>query len=284
MTSQSTKRGHLANRDRLEGAANLAQNRTTPILPTADTSPVPQLSIVIPTYNERTRIAELVAAVFGVFGAERLDGELVIVDDNSPDGTGAIVDGLRERYGGRLQVVHRSGKLGLGTAVMAGFHSAHAPIVGVMDADFSHPPDVLPTLYRVQQELGVDAVVGSRYISGGRVENWPIVRRFFSKLACVLAWPLTPVRDATSGFFVIRREVVEGVTIAAGGFKICLELLMRSPVCSVAEVPYVFTDRAIGQSKMTLGEAMGYLTQLRQLYLFRLFGAARGRKLVYRRP
>jgi len=289
ITSQSTRRGILANPDRLEGAVNLAQNRTTPhlrgrtTLPTAETPPAPQLSIVVPTYNERTRIAELIAAVLNVFAAEGLDGELLIVDDNSPDGTGAIVDGLRAQYGGRLQVVHRAGKLGLGTAVMAGFLASRAPIVGVMDADFSHPPDVLPALYRVQQEFGVDAVVGSRYIAGGRVENWPFVRQMLSKLACVMAWPLTPVRDATSGFFLIRREVVEGVSIAAGGFKICLELLMRSPVRSVAEVPYVFTDRTIGQSKMTLREAMGYLTQLRQLYAVRFFGSARGRTLAYRR-
>ena len=252
-------------------------------MPNADPRPAPQLSIVVPTYNERTRIAELIAAVFSVFATHRLDGELVIVDDNSPDGTGAIVDGLCPQYGGRLQVVHRSGKLGLGTAVMAGFLASRAPVVGVMDADFSHPPDVLPTLYRVQQELGVDAVVGSRYIARGRVENWPFFRRLFSKLACVMAWPLTPVRDATSGFFLIRRDVVEGVTIAAGGFKICLELLMRSPVRSVAEVPYVFTDRTIGESKMSVREALGYVTQLRQLYGVRFLGSARGRRLAYTR-
>jgi len=252
-------------------------------LPTRDTPSAPQLSIVVPTYNECTRIAELVTTVLTVFASHGLDGELVIVDDNSPDGTGEIVDTLRAEYNGRLQVVHRTGKLGLGTAVMAGFLAARAPIVGVMDADFSHPPEVLPTLYRVHHELGVDAVVGSRYIPGGRVENWPFVRQLLSKLACVMAWPLMPVRDATSGFFLIRREVVEGVTIAAGGFKICLELLMRSPVRSVAEVPYVFTDRTIGDSKMTLREAMGYLTQLRQLYVVRFLGTARGRRLEYTR-
>ena len=250
-------------------------------MPTADTPPAPQLSIVVPTYNERTRIAELVEAVFSVFATHRLDGELVIVDDNSPDGTGAIVDGLCAPHSGRLQVVHRSGKLGLGTAVIAGFLASRAPVVGVMDADFSHPPDVLPTLYRVLQELRVDAVVGSRYIAGGRVENWPFLRQLASKLACVMAWPLTPVRDATSGFFLIRRDVVDGVRIAAGGFKICLELLMRSPVRSVAEVPYVFTDRTIGESKMSVREAMGYVTQLRQLYAVRFFGSARGRRLEY---
>jgi dolichol-phosphate mannosyltransferase len=274
---------------RLAPPANLEQNRTTglhtsrPNLPTADTPAPPQLSIVVPTYNERTRIAELVSAVFAVFRDYQLDGELVIVDDNSPDGTGAIVDGLRAQHGERLQVVHRAGKLGLGTAVMEGFLASGAPVVGVMDADFSHPPDGIPRLYAVFRDLHVDAVVGSRYVPGGGAENWPFARLLLSKMACVLAWPLTPVRDATSGFFLIRREVVEGVRIAAGGFKICLELLVRSPVRSVAEVPYVFIDRTIGESKMTLREAMGYLTQLRQLYVVRFLGSARGRKLMYRR-
>jgi dolichol-phosphate mannosyltransferase len=252
-------------------------------LPTANTPAAPQLSIVVPTYNERTRIAELVAAVFAVFRDHRLDGELVIVDDNSPDGTGAIVDGLRAQHGMRLQIVHRPGKLGLGTAVMDGFLASSAPVVGVMDADFSHPPDGIPRMYAVFRALNVDAVVGSRYIPGGRAENWPFARLLLSKFACVLAWPLTPVRDATSGFFLIRREVVQGVRIAAGGFKICLELLLRSPVRSVAEVPYVFTDRTIGESKMTLREAIGYLIQLRQLYAVRFVGSARGRKLTYNR-
>jgi dolichol-phosphate mannosyltransferase len=96
-----------------------------------------------------------------------------------------------------------------------------------------------------------------------------------SKLACVMAWPLTPVRDATSGFFLIRRDIVQGVEIAAGGFKICLELLVRSPVTSVAEVPYVFVDRTTGQSKMSTREAMGYITQLRQLYAVKFLGPGR---------
>jgi dolichol-phosphate mannosyltransferase len=133
----------------------------------------------------------------------------------------------------------------------------------------------VPALYAVIRDSGVDAAVGSRYIPGGRVENWPFGRRMMSKLACVAAWPLTPVRDATSGFFLIRRDVVQGVQIAAGGFKICLELLLRSPVRSVAEVPYVFVDRTTGQSKMSTREAMGYITQLRQLYRVRFCGPAR---------
>jgi dolichol-phosphate mannosyltransferase len=253
-----------------------AQSQTPSVTPTA-----PLLSIVVPTYNERTRIAELVRAVFEVFRSHALDGELVVVDDNSPDGTGAIVDDLSREIGPRLVVVHRAGKLGLGTAVMEGFVASRSPVVGVMDADFSHPPEGIARLYGVLRESKADAVVGSRYIPGGRVENWPAGRRFLSKLACVLAWPLTPVRDATSGFFLIRREVASGARIAAGGFKICLELLLRSPVRSVAEVPYVFVDRTTGQSKMSLREAMGYLTQLRQLYVLKFVGPAQGRSVRY---
>lgn len=224
----------------------------------------PVLSVVVPTYNERTRIAELVEAVFAVYRAHHIDGEVVIVDDNSPDGTGEIADDLAKRC--RLTVVHRAGKLGLGSAVMEGFEAARAPIVGVMDADFSHPPSALPRLLDVMQRTGVDAVVGSRYIPGGAAKNWPFSRLMMSRFACLLARPLTPVRDATSGFFLIRRSVVHGARIEAGGFKICLELLLRSPVASVAEVPYEFVDRTSGESKMSTREAMGYFTQLRQLF------------------
>ncbi|MBK5295937.1 MAG: polyprenol monophosphomannose synthase [Vicinamibacteria bacterium] len=233
--------------------------------PTA-TPLAPELSVVVPTYNERTRIAELIASIFEVFRTHAVDGELVIVDDNSPDGTGDLVDGLVPAHAPRLVVVHRTGKLGLGSAVMKGFLTASAPVLGVMDADFSHPPSALPHLLEVLRHTRVDAVIGSRYIEGGEVQNWPFSRLMLSRLACILAWPLTPVRDATSGFFLIRRLVVEGVDIQSGGFKICLELLMRSRVQSVAEVPYVFVDRTVGTSKMSLREALGYFSQLRQLY------------------
>jgi dolichol-phosphate mannosyltransferase len=143
-----------------------------------------------------------------------------------------------------------------------------------MDADFSHPPDVLPRLLEHMRRTGADVVVGSRYIPGGAAKNWPAGRLLMSRIACLLAWPLTPVRDATSGFFLIRRSIIEGVRIEAGGFKILLELLMRSPVSSVAEVPYIFVDRTTGESKMSTREAIGYFTQLRQLYGVRLAGKA----------
>jgi dolichol-phosphate mannosyltransferase len=242
----------------------------------------PALSIVIPTYNERTRIAEFVTAVFAEMHKASVDGEVVVVDDNSPDGTGQIVDAMVPAHAPRLVVIHRPGKLGLGTAVMDGFMAASAPVVGVMDADFSHPPAALPRLLDALSQRGADVVIGSRYIPGGDAANWPRRRLLLSKLACLLARPLTPVRDATSGFFLIKRSVVEGVTIKAGGFKICLELLMRSPVRSVVEVPYVFVDRTIGKSKMTTREALGYFGQL--WTLFRLRGSSRRSVAYHREP
>ena len=234
-------------------------------MPVVPASPA-ALSIVVPTYNERERLADLVHAIFRGYSAAGIDGELVIVDDNSPDGTGQIADDLARQY--RITVLHRSGKLGLGTAVIAGFDASSAPVVGVIDADLSHPPDMPPRMLAVMNRTSADIVIGSRYIPGGGTRNWPVSRQIMSRLACLAARPLTPVVDATSGLFLIRRDLARTVRISAGGFKICLELLVRGRPASVVEVPYVFSDRAAGESKMNTKEALGYLTQLRDLRRF----------------
>jgi dolichol-phosphate mannosyltransferase len=225
--------------------------------------PPAELSIVVPTYNERERLPDLVHALFRAYAAAQLDAELVIVDDNSPDGTGQIADELARQY--RITVLHRAGKLGLGTAVVAGFESASAPIVGVIDADLSHPPEMAPRMLEVMRRTNADVVIGSRYIPGGGTLNWPVWRKLMSRFGCVLARTLTPVADGASGLFLIRRDLARGVRISAGGFKICLELLVRGRPGLVVEVPYVFSDRAAGESKMNMKEAMGYLKQIRDL-------------------
>ncbi len=234
------------------------------------------LSMIVPTYNERERIGELVRAVLDACQTHAVAVEMVIVDDNSPDGTGAVADDLARTL--PVRVVHRSGKLGLGTAVVAGFEVASAAIVGVMDADFSHPPALVPRLLAVLDRTRADIVIGSRYIPGGSTPNWPFWRRVLSRSACMAARPLSPVRDAASGFFLIRKEVTRDVAIQAGGFKICLELLMRAWPRRLVEVPYRFEDREQGQSKMSFREAAGYLIQLRDLYLLRLSGPRRARR------
>jgi dolichol-phosphate mannosyltransferase len=226
----------------------------------------PSLSIIVPTYNERDRLPELVTAIFAAYAAEGLEGELIVVDDNSPDGTGALAEQLAREH--RITVVHRSGKLGLGTAVIDGFAAASADVVGVIDADMSHPPALLPRMFAVMQHANADVVVASRYVRDGGTENWSGMRLLMSRLACVMARGLTPVRDATSGFFLIRRALAQGVRISAGGFKICLELLVRGRPATVVEVPYVFAGRTAGESKMNLKEALGYLVQLRDLHRF----------------
>ena len=226
--------------------------------------------MVLPTYNERERLSELVAAVFSACAAHGVRLELVIVDDNSPDGTGVVADELALTH--RIRVIHRAGKLGLGTAVVAGFAEATADVVGVMDADFSHPPALVPRLLQTFTATGADIVVASRYVRGGATPDWPLKRRLLSRVACLLARPLSPVRDAASGFFVIRRDIARATTIKAGGFKICLELIARSGARRLVEVPYRFEDREQGESKMSLREAAGYLVQLRDLYALRLTG------------
>lgn len=227
----------------------------------------PTLSLVAPTYNERDRLPDLVKAVFDAYRAGGVEGDLIIVDDNSPDGTGAVADELAARY--PIKVVHRAGKLGLGTAVVEGFNASDAEIVGVIDADLSHPPALVPRMLQAMRETGADIVIGSRYIPGGGTGDWGVIRRMMSQFACMLARGLTPVRDVTSGFFLIRRDLARGVTISAGGFKICLELLIRSAPKTVVEVPYVFRTRTAGESKMNLKEALGYLAQLRDLRAYR---------------
>jgi dolichol-phosphate mannosyltransferase len=228
--------------------------------------PPATLAIVVPTFNERDRLPNLVKEIFAAYAAEGIDGDVVIVDDNSPDGTGALADELAALH--RITVVHRAGKLGLGTAVIEGFAAANAPIVGVIDADLSHPPGLLPRMLAVMQAASADFVIGSRYIPGGGTRNWGLGRLLLSRLACLMAHGLTPIRDATSGFFLIRRDLVRDVRISSGGFKICLELLVRGRPTSVIEVPYVFVGRTAGESKMNVKEALGYLDQLRQLRRF----------------
>ena len=239
----------------------------------------PALSIVVPTYNEKGRLGELVAALFEAAGAAGLALELVIVDDNSPDGTGALADELARTH--RIRVVHRAGKLGLGTAVVAGFAVASGQVLGVMDADFSHPPSLVPKMHAVFHATDADVLVASRYIPGGSTPNWPFKRRLLSRVGCLLARGLSPIRDAASGFFLIRPEIARGVVIQAGGFKICLELITRGNPGRLVEIPYRFDDRELGESKMSLREAAGYLVQLKDLYRLRVL-ARRRRPSTYR--
>jgi dolichol-phosphate mannosyltransferase len=232
-------------------------------------------SIVIPTYNEAGGIEQLLRALDGVFKANDLDGEVIVVDDNSPDGTGAIVDRLSHEL--PVRALHRPGKLGLSSGVIDGWKIARPKSValGAMDADFSHDVNVFPKMVAALDTGGYGLAVGSRYVAGGGIENWPRRRIITSQVACWLARPLIAVKDVTSGYFLVRREALDGVELDPIGFKIGLEVMAKAHYGRVVEVPYVFKDRVVGESKLNQKEIFNYLKQLRKLYGARLLGNQR---------
>jgi dolichol-phosphate mannosyltransferase len=227
--------------------------------------PLP-FSIVIPTYNEATGIGKLLHALGSLFNENSLDGEIVVVDDNSPDGTGNVVEHLAREL--PVRCLHRSGKLGLSSAVIEGWKIARPESValGAMDADFSHDVNALPKMVAALESGAYGLAVGSRYVSGGGIANWPMRRIVTSKVACWLARPLTSVRDVTSGYFLVRREALDGVELDPIGFKIGLEVIAKAHYGRAVEIPYVFTDRVAGQSKLNEREIFNYLKQLTRLY------------------
>ena len=228
-------------------------------------------SIVIPTYNEAGGIEKLIRGVAEVFKENDLDGEMIVVDDNSPDGTGAIVDRLSAEL--PVRCLHRPGKLGLSSGVIDGWKFARpeSVAVGAMDADFSHDITILPKMVEALASGKYGLAIGSRYVPGGGITNWPARRIITSKVACMLARPLTNVKDITSGYFLVRREALDGVELDPIGFKIGLEVVAKAHYGRALEVPYVFTDRIVGESKLNQKEIFNYLKQLRKLYSARLF-------------
>ncbi|HEV8339116.1 MAG TPA: polyprenol monophosphomannose synthase [bacterium] len=225
-------------------------------------------SLVLPTYNERETLPALIAA-FGPLAAP-LDLEVVVVDDASPDGTAEVASRLAADGDVPMRLVRRAGKGGLASAVLAGASSSSGRIIAVMDSDGSHPPATLAPLVAALDE-GADVAIASRY-AGGRITGWPIWRRAASLAATAAARMLfrLRVRDPLSGFFAARREVFTRRTYWGIGFKILLEILARNPELSVKEIPYVFTDRAAGRSKLSLKEVTAYLQLLRRLWRERL--------------
>lgn len=168
--------------------------------------------------------------------------------------------------------MRRAGKAGLASAVLAGFAVAKGDVLLVMDADLSHPPEVAPHLADAIA-AGADLAVGSRYVRGGGVKDWPMTRQVVSRVACLMGNVLVPVRDCTSGFFAIRHSVVDGVKLNPIGFKIGFEVMARGRWKKVVEVPYVFRDREHGTSKFGQRQIFQYLKQLGQVARDRVRGS-----------
>ncbi len=220
--------------------------------------PEEKITIVVPTYNEAENLPELVSALM-LLGRPTLD--MLVVDDNSPDGTGAIADEQARRHPGRVRVLHRAQKAGLGRAYLHGYDIAlqnGATAIGQMDADFSHPPDKILELI---PELGqYDIAIGSRYVPGGSLdENWPIWRKRLSAFGNFYARTILglPARDVTGGFRLYRREVLERMPLSrvrSNGYVFQVEMAYLAHLCGFRfkEIPIYFADRKWGQSKMSL--------------------------------
>ena len=236
--------------------------------------------VIIPTYNEKENIEEIINAVLLL----PKDFHLLIVDDSSPDGTADIVSSLIPQYKGRLFLEKRKGKLGLGTAYIHGFKWAldhHYQYIFEMDADFSHNPEDLLKLYNACHHEGNDLAVGSRYVTGVNVVNWPMARVMMSYFASYYVRFITgmPVKDTTAGFKCYRRRVLETIELdkvkfMGYAFQIEMKFLAWKYGFQITEVPIIFTDRTKGESKLSKGivkEAIFGVLQMKINSLFRNF-------------
>lgn len=226
-----------------------------------------ELSVEIPTYNEAENIPVIVEKLESL----GVDLEIIIIDDNSPDGTGDVAEKLKEKYS-NLKVLRRPGKLGLATAIHDGLKLAEGSYIAVMDADMQHPPDSLPRLLEKAKE-GNDLVIASRYVKEGGSEKFSIYRRIVSRAATFLAHAMLRetrnIKDPLSGFFVFRRDVMSPDKIDTSGYKILLEVLVKGTGKKVAEIPYTFKPRLKGSSKLGLRENMNYLRLILMLSEYR---------------
>jgi dolichol-phosphate mannosyltransferase len=242
---------------------------------------VPRAVVCLPTYDERENLEPMVRALGGIFDANGIDGRVLVVDDDSPDGTGELADRLAAELP-YVDVLHRAAKQGLGPAYVAAFRRAlesDTELVLEMDCDFSHDPADVPRLVAAVMD-GADLALGSRYVRGGGTRNWGLGRRVVSRSGCLYAQAILGVgiRDLTGGFKCFHRRVLAAIPlerVSAKGYAFQIEVTYRALRAGfrVVEVPIVFADREVGGSKMSRGivlEAMRRVPQLR-------WDAARGR-------
>lgn len=226
---------------------------------------------MIPTYKERENIKNVVRILSQLLD-ESIPGnyELIVVDDDSPDRTWEVAESLTREYR-QLRVMRRQNERGLSSAVIRGWQAARGRVLGVIDGDLQHPPEVLTQLLRAIQK-GADMAVASRHVDGGGVSSWSFIRRFLSRGAQLLGLIILPdvlgrVSDPMSGYFMVRRSSIAGATLNPVGYKILLEVIGRGKVREIAEVGYVFCERVKGESKVTSKQYIDYIHHLVRLRL-----------------
>jgi len=246
--------------DRLRNMSNLAQNKA-------------EVSIIIPTYNESENIIQILKSI-GEHIPKDIATEAIVVDDNSPDGTGKIVEDYindtQNKTGYTIGVIHRKTKSGLSSAILDGIQHSSGEIIVVMDSDFSHPPKIIPQLIEEIKTSKYDIAIASRYTEGGEVSGWSTKRKLISKTAKGIAKAGLGVNesDPMSGFFAFNRNILEGIKFDAIGYKMLLEILVKTKGAKVKEIPYTFTDRTRGSSKLDSSTMFDYVNAVWKLYRY----------------
>lgn len=251
----------------LEPALNFtARGRRDKISPSLST--VPATSIVVPTFREAEALPDLIDRVARVRADNGAIEELIVVDDDSRDGTEELIAARTEPW---LKLIVRKEDRGLSQAVLAGLRAARGDVLVVMDADLSHPPEVIAEMQKAILD-GAEFVVGSRYVPGGTTaDDWGLLRFLNSRIATLLARPLTNITDPMSGFFAMPRQVFQRADEPSPlGYKIGLELLVRCHCNNVREIPIHFANRTRGESKLTAKQQLLYVRHLARLYRYKL--------------
>lgn len=225
------------------------------------------LTVIIPTFNEEANIRNIVMAVDAVFHEHSLHGQILVVDDNSSDATISIVQELK-RQKENVGILVRTQDHGLSQSVAEGFAHAASDVFIVIDADFSHPPVLIPRMYE-EIKKGSDIVIGSRYVEGGGIKKWPLKRRLISIGATFFGRLLFPdITDPVSGFFAVRKSVLEHAPLKPRGYKILLEVLGKGTWENDREIPFEFVDREIGTSKLKIKTIFDYALQVADITLY----------------
>ena len=226
------------------------------------------LSIILPTYNESSTIEKMLDAITTAV-PPRINTEVLVIDDDSPDGTSKIVDSYIQKSNDAIlfRVHTRKGKRGLSSAVIDGINLATGKFVLVMDSDFSHPPHMISNMYDELINNELDIVIGSRYVEGGKYEEWPLTRKLISKIGNSLAelWLGLDVKDSMTGLFALKKDLIKNLSFEAIGYKILLEILVKTKGAKVKEVPFVCVNRQEGSSKFSFSIINDYFKLLKIL-------------------
>ena len=231
----------------------------------------PQVSIILPTYNESQNIVKILKSITENI-PKGIHTETIVVDDNSPDGTGRIVEDyisdLKKIAENTINIIHRTAKNGLSSAILNGIQTAKGETIVVMDSDFSHPPQIIPKMIEAIKQSQYDLVVASRYITGGKIRGWTIKRKLMSRIATLIAKKGLNVKtkDPMSGFFAFKKNIVKELNFDALGYKFLLELLVKTKEIRIKEIPYTFENRQFGSSKLDGSTIVDYLKAVWKLY------------------